>query len=173
VLQGLPAILAAGGQLVVLGQGEAALQEALLAAVADHPGAVSVHVGFDESLAHLIEAGADCFLMPSRFEPCGLNQMYSQAYGTPPLVNPTGGLADSVTDSGESGVGTGFVMRCADAQGFNDALRRAQAAYADPPRWRRIQVQGMAREFGWDKSAAQYVEVYLQAATRAGLSLRA
>jgi starch synthase len=172
VLQGLPAILAAGGQLVVLGQGEAALQEALLAAVADHPGAVSVHVGFDESLAHLIEAGADCFLMPSRFEPCGLNQMYSQAYGTPPLVNAVGGLADSVTDSGEGGIGSGFVMRSADADGFNDALRRAQAAYADPPRWRSIQAQGMARDFGWDKSAAQYVEVYAQAAARAGLSSR-
>jgi starch synthase len=168
VLQALPGIVAGGGQLVVLGQGEPELQDALLAAAARHPGAVAVKVGFDEGLAHLIEAGADCFLMPSRFEPCGLNQMYSQAYGTPPLVNATGGLADSVED----GV-TGFVMRSADADGFADALRRAQAAHADGPRWRAIQQQGMARDFGWDKSAAQYVEVYRQAAARADLSLRA
>ncbi len=173
VLQALPAIGAGGGQLVVLGQGEPELQEALVAAAARHPGAVAVKVGFDEGLAHWIEAGADCFLMPSRFEPCGLNQMYSQAYGTPPLVNATGGLADSVTDSDESGTGTGFVMRCADADGFADALRRAQAAFADGARWRGIQQQGMARDFGWDRSAAQYVEVYRQAAARAGLSLRA
>ena len=163
VLDSLPAIVAGGGQLAVLGQGEPALQEALLEAAARNPGAVSVQLGFDEALAHLIEAGADCFLMPSRFEPCGLNQMYSQAYGTPPLVNATGGLADSVTDSNASAHGTGFVMRSADAAGFADALQRARAAYADAPRWRRIQANGMARDFGWDRSAAAYVQVYRQA----------
>jgi starch synthase len=163
VLEALPAILADGGQLAVLGQGEPELQEALVAAAARHPGAVSVHVGFDETLAHLIEAGADCFLMPSRFEPCGLNQMYSQAYGTPPLVNAVGGLADSVTDSDDTGDGTGFVMRSADGAGFADALRRARAAFADAPRWRRIQANGMARDFGWEMSAADYVEVYRKA----------
>lgn len=163
VLDALPAIVADGGQLVVLGQGEPQLQEALLAAAARHPGAIAVHVGFDEGLAHWIEAGADCFLMPSRFEPCGLNQMYSQAYGTPPLVNAVGGLADSVTDSDQGRDGTGFVMRSPDAAGFADALRRARAAYADPTRWRRIQAKGMGRDFGWDRSAAQYVEVYRRA----------
>ena len=163
VLEALPSILAEGGQLAVLGQGEPELQEALVAAAARHPGAVSVHVGFDETLAHLIEAGADCFLMPSRFEPCGLNQMYSQAYGTPPLVNAVGGLADSVTDSDEASDGTGFVMRSADSAGFADALRRARAAFADVPRWRRIQALGMARDFGWEKSAAAYAEVYRKA----------
>ena len=167
VLQALPSILAAGGQLAVLGQGEPELQQALVAAAARNPGAVSVHVGFDEALAHQVEAGADCFLMPSRFEPCGLNQMYSQAYGTPPLVNATGGLADSVSDADGSGEGTGFVMRSADSAGFADALQRAQAAYADTPRWRQIQANGMGRDFGWDRSAAEYVEVYTRA-----LSLR-
>ena len=171
VLEALPAIVAAGDQLVVLGQGEPALQDALLAAAREHRGAVAVQLVFDEGLAHLIEAGADCFLMPSRFEPCGLNQMYSQAYGTPPLVNATGGLADSVTDSGEASEGTGFVMRSPDMDGFADALRRARAAYGDPARWRRIQLQGMARRFGWESSAAQYLEVYRQACVRAGIAL--
>ena len=167
VLETLPSVLADGGQLVVLGQGEAALQQALLDAVRRHPDAVSVQVGFDEGLAHLIEAGADCFLMPSRFEPCGLNQMYSQAYGTPPLVNATGGLVDSVVDSTDGSDGTGFVMPSPDGTGFADALRRARAAFADKPRWQRIQRLGMARDFGWDRSAARYLEVYTQAIARA------
>jgi starch synthase len=89
--------------------------------------------------------------------------MYSQAYGTPPLVNAVGGLADSVTDSDDDADGTGFVMRSPDSPGFADALRRARAAYADHPRWRRIQANGMARDFGWETSAAAYVEVYRKA----------
>jgi starch synthase len=167
VLEALPSLVEQGGQLAVLGQGEPGLQEALLAAVSRYPGSVAVQIGFDELLAHLIEGGADCFLMPSRFEPCGLNQMYSQAYGTPPLVNATGGLVDSVDDA-DGAEGTGFVMRSADAAGFGDALQRARRAFADPARWRRIQARGMARDFGWEKSAAQYAAIYLQAALRAG-----
>lgn len=163
VLEVLPALAAQGGQLVVLGQGETVLQHALLAAMVDHPDSVSVQLGFNEVLAHWIEAGADCFLMPSRFEPCGLNQMYSQAYGTPPLVNATGGLVDSVADSTEGEDGTGFLMRSADAPGFLEALQRARAALADPPRWRRIQANGMARDFGWEGSAMRYLEVYRSA----------
>jgi starch synthase len=170
VLEALPELVAQGAQLSVLGQGDAGIQQALLAAMERHPGAVAVQVAFDEGLAHLIEAGADCFLMPSRFEPCGLNQMYSQAYGTPPLVNATGGLVDSVIDSGDGPEGTGFVMQSPDSMGFADALRRAQSAYADAARWRRIQANGMAREFGWERSAAQYLEVYRQAALRAGVA---
>src|SRR5690606_30855282 len=88
VLQAMPRMLAAGAQLAVLGQGEPGLQQALRDAAAAHPLQVAVQLGFDEGLAHLFEAGADAFLMPSRFEPCGLNQMYSQAYGTPPIVAP-------------------------------------------------------------------------------------
>jgi starch synthase len=169
VLDNLAALVAAGGQLAVLGQGEPALQQALLDAAARYPGAVSVQIGFSEELAHQMEAGVDCFLMPSRFEPCGLNQMYSQAYGTPPVVNPVGGLADSVTDSDDArGDGGGFVMRSADGAGLADALQRVRAAYADPPRWRRIQAAGMARDFGWEGSAARYLEIYREAALRAG-----
>jgi starch synthase len=164
VLGAVDSIVARGGQLVVLGQGEAALHEALRAAAQRHPHDVSVRFGFDEALAHRIEAGIDCFLMPSRFEPCGLNQMYSQAYGTPPIVSPVGGLKDSVVDVDADPVdGSGFVMASCDAAGFDDALDRAFAAYADAAIWERIQRNGMARRFGWEQSAARYVEVYERA----------
>ena len=169
VLRHLEPLLAQGGQLAVLGQGEPALHDALQSAAQANPGAIAVTFGYDEGLAHLIEAGADCFLMPSRFEPCGLNQMYSQAYGTPPIVSPTGGLVDSVVDaSTDPARGTGFVMSTADAAGFLDALQRAMQAYRQPAQWRRIQANGMARDFGWERSAAQYLEVYQQAIARAG-----
>ena len=164
VLGNLEPLLAQGGQLVVLGQGEPALHEALQAAAESNPGAIAATFGYDERLAHLIEAGADCFLMPSRFEPCGLNQMYSQAYGTPPIVSPTGGLVDSVVDAtADPASGTGFVMRAGDGPGFREALARAIQAWRTPARWRAIQANGMARDFGWQRSAAQYVEVYERA----------
>jgi starch synthase len=161
VLESLPRLLAAGAQLVVLGQGDPALQQALAAAARKYPKQVAVTFGFDEPLAHLIEAGADAFLMPSRFEPCGLNQMYSQVYGTPPLVAPVGGLLDSVTDAtGDPSHGTGYVMASADAAGFGEAFERLLKDWAEPLRWRRIQANGMARHFGWEDSAMQYLEVY-------------
>lgn len=164
VLGALDQVLAGGGQLVVLGQGDPALHRALAEAAQRHPSQVAVTAGFNESLAHLIEAGADCFLMPSRFEPCGLNQMYSQAYGTPPLVAPTGGLFDSVRDAtADPQGGTGFVMRSAGAQGFSEALQRVRKAWEDAALWHRIQVNGMAMPFGWDASARRYLDVYRQA----------
>jgi starch synthase len=164
VLQALPRILASGAQLVVLGSGEPGLQQALRDAAQQYPKQVAVTLGFDEGLAHLIEAGADAFLMPSRFEPCGLNQMYSQVYGTPPIVAPVGGLLDSVTDaSADPAQGTGFVMTACDAAGLDDALARAVRAWREPKLWRRIQANGMARHFGWEDSARQYVEVYERA----------
>lgn len=169
VLAALPRIVESGAQLVVLGNGEPALQDALRAAARQHPQQVAVTLGFDEGLAHLIEAGADAFLMPSRFEPCGLNQMYSQAYGTPPIVGPVGGLLDSVTDaSADPAHGTGFVMKACDAAALHDALARAQGAFRDPKRWRRIQANGMSRNFGWEDSAHQYLEVYQRAALQRG-----
>ncbi|MBC5785482.1 glycogen synthase GlgA [Ramlibacter sp. USB13] len=164
VLGALPRLVASGAQFVVLGQGEPGLQQALKDAAQKHPKQVAVQLGFDESLAHLIEAGADVFLMPSRFEPCGLNQMYSQAYGTPPIVGPVGGLLDSVTDASEDAQhGTGFVMRGVDPAGLDDAIARATRLWREPQRWRRIQANGMARHFGWEDSALQYVEVYERA----------
>ncbi len=168
VLQHLPAVLEGGAQLVVLGSGDAGLQDALVQAAARAPHAMHVSLGFNESLAHGIEAGADCFLMPSRFEPCGLNQMYSQAYGTVPLVGGTGGLVDSVRDAtADPQGGTGFVMRSQDADGFADALRRLRAAWKDKAGWSRLQANGMRQPFGWDASAAKYVQVFADAIARA------
>jgi starch synthase len=168
VLGQLDGIVARGGQLVVLGQGEPALHDALRAAAQRHPHAVAVNFGFDEGFAHRIEAGIDCFLMPSRFEPCGLNQMYSQAYGTPPIVAPVGGLKDSVIDVDADPVaGSGFIMTSCDAAGLADAIARAFDAYSDPAIWERIQRNGMTRRFGWEESAATYVEIYDRALANA------
>lgn len=158
VAAGAAAIVRSGGQLVVLGTGEPGLHAALAEVAAAHPGQVSVTLGFDETLAHQIEAGADCFLMPSRFEPCGLNQMYSQAYGTPPVVAPVGGLRDSVTDA--SAGGGGFVMDAHSQAAFDETVARALHAWRDTSTWRAIQHAGMAREFGWDASARAYISLY-------------
>ena len=142
-------------QLCVLGSGERALEEQLLSI--QRPGRIAVRIGFDEDLAHLIEAGADLFLMPSRFEPCGLNQMYSQRYGTPPVARATGGLKDTVVD-GE----TGFLFE----SDFGAALERALGAYADAARWREIQRRGMQRDFSWTAPARRYAALYSRAAMR-------
>ena len=153
-------LVAAPAQLAIVGQGERALQEAMAAIAARHPGRIAVQVAFDEDLAHAIEAGADLFLMPSRYEPCGLNQMYSQRYGTPPVARATGGLADTVTD----GV-TGFLFAEAERPALVAAVRRALAAYADPARWSSIQRAGMARDFSWSAAARRYAALYLGLAT--------
>ena len=124
-----------------------------------------MHVGYDESMAHQIEAGADIFLMPSRFEPCGLNQMYSQRYGTPPVVHATGGLVDSVVDCTPETIAdktaTGFLFSPMTRPGA--AGRRCSAPCArigDKKLWRQLQKNGMAQDFSWEASAAQYVELY-------------
>lgn len=161
ILASAPRWLATGAQLVVLGRGDAALEHALLDLAQAHPGSVHATLGFDETLAHLIEAGADCFLMPSRFEPCGLNQMYSMAYGTPPVVTPTGGLADTVEDVGDSlERGTGFVMETTSQEGFDAAMDRVLCAWRKPELWKGIQQRGMARDFGWGNAARQYSAIY-------------
>ena len=121
-------------------------------------------IGYDESMAHLIEAGADIFLMPSRFEPCGLNQMYSQRYGTPPVVHDTGGLHDSVVDTDAQTLddksATGFVFAPATGAALLAAVERAVAAYADKKTWRQLQKNGMARDFSWERSAQRYLTLY-------------
>jgi starch synthase len=154
-LLGLPA------QLVVLGKGDRAHEHALAALAARHPGQVAVATGFNEELAHLIEAGADLFLMPSRFEPCGLNQMYSQRYGTPPVAHATGGLADTIVD-GE----TGFLFDRPERAALVGAVGRAVAAWREPQRWRAIQRAGMARDFSWSEAARRYADLYLRLARR-------
>ena len=146
---------------VMLGSGDPVYEDLLKSLAARFSDRVSTTIGFDERLAHLIEAGADIFLMPSRFEPCGLNQMYSLRYGTVPVVRATGGLDDTVADVDEAkGTGTGFKFREYAPWALAGALERALAAYRDPAGWRRIQEAGMRRDSSWDASAREYVKVY-------------
>ncbi|MFZ5540147.1 MAG: glycogen synthase GlgA [Pseudomonadota bacterium] len=164
------ALVDAPAQLVVIGSGERAIELRFEALAARNVGRIGVHIGFDEALAHLAEAGADMLLMPSRFEPCGLNQMYSQRYGTVPIVGATGGLVDSVVDCTEAtladATASGFHIRPIDADGLCAAFERALAAYRDADRWRQLQRNGMARDFGWGRSAAEYARLYAQIARR-------
>jgi starch synthase len=139
----------------ILGTGEDRYQDMWRWLAAEHPDRIAVWIGFDEVLAHLIEGGADIFLMPSRFEPCGLNQMYSLRYGTVPVVRRVGGLADTVQD----GV-TGFTFDEYSAPALLGTLRRALETFQDPARWREIQRCGMSEDHSWDRSAAEYVTIY-------------
>jgi starch synthase len=154
-------LMALDATWVMLGSGDPRY-EALWRSLAErHPDRVSATIGFDERLAHLIEAGADIFVMPSRFEPCGLNQMYSLRYGTVPVVRATGGLDDTVQDVDEaSGTGTGFKFREYTPGALVSAVERAIAVFQNPTRWRRIQQAGMHQEVSWDASAREYVKVY-------------
>ena len=156
-------LLALDATWVMLGSGERRYEDAWRAFAARHPDRVSTTIGFDERLAHLIEAGADMFLMPSRFEPCGLNQMYSLRYGTVPIVRATGGLDDTVEDvavgaAGETG--TGFKFRDYTPAALVDTVMRALSAFRDPQRWAEIQRRGMREDHSWDASAKEYVKVY-------------
>jgi starch synthase len=157
-------LLDSGAQLAILGSGEAQYEQRLRDLAHQQPGVVSAVFGYHEALAHRLIAGGDIFLMPSRFEPCGLAQMYSMAYGTPPIVRRTGGLADTVTDTTlatlKNGRATGFVFDHADAAGFMWAAQRALVSYHSKPGWKRIQRNGMACDFGWRKAALAYLEVY-------------
>ena len=153
---------------VVLGTGEARYQQLWRALAAAHPDRVGARIGFDEPLAHLIEGGADIFLMPSRFEPCGLNQMYSLRYGTVPVVRGVGGLDDTVRDySPRSPRSTGFVFHEYTGAALLEALRRALALYGDQRRWRTLQLAGMRQDYSWDRSAREYVKIYERAIARA------
>ena len=142
-------------QIVIVGTGDHELEDSLYAMHSAHPRDFGVVIGFDEPLAHLVEAGADMFLMPSRFEPCGMNQMYSQRYGTPPIANATGGLVDTVEDGK-----TGFMMQEATLEELIAACRRAVACWKDRQRWHAMQAAGMARDFGWGPAAREYSAIY-------------
>jgi starch synthase len=149
---------------VLLGSGERRYEDLWLGLAARHPDRIGARIGFDESLSHLIEGGADLFLMPSRFEPCGLNQMYSLRYGTVPLVRATGGLFDTVRNfDAQTGEGTGFTFDQYSAQALLNTLRWALDIYPDRDAWHRIQAAGMTQDFSWDASARQYVKVYERA----------
>ncbi|HEX6322449.1 MAG TPA: glycogen synthase GlgA [Vicinamibacterales bacterium] len=143
--------------LVLLGAGEPALEAAWQRLADAYPDRIGVRIGFDERLAHLIEAGADMFLMPSRWEPCGLNQMYSLRYGTPPVVHAVGGLNDTVTPR------TGFKFAEATAESLQASLAVAVETWGNTRKWRALQRAGMQADFSWDRSAAEYVKVYRSA----------
>jgi starch synthase len=157
----LPELDSLDVNVVVLGTGEKRLETMFREWATEHSDRFCAYLMFDNGLAHQIEAGSDIFLMPSRYEPCGLNQMYSLAYGTVPLVRATGGLADSVSDADEfPDTGTGFVFRDYTADALLGTIRRAIAAHADVERWSRIRERGMACDFSWDRSAVHYEELY-------------
>jgi starch synthase len=161
ILALVDALVSLPAQLAVLGTGDPAIEQALRAAGAQYPGRVAFSAHHDETLAHLIEAGADIFLMPSRFEPCGLNQMYSQAYGTVPVVRKTGGLADTVRAvSGRTG--TGFLFGPATSDALFDTIKSAVAVSRNRHTWQAIQRNGMAQDFSWRRSAAEYVRMYTE-----------
>ncbi len=151
-------------RFVIVGSGQAHFEQQLRELAALHPQRLGVYIGYDEMLAHLVEAGADMFLMPSRFEPCGLNQMYSLRYGTPPIVYRTGGLADTVFDASDGhvdeGIANGFVFDELSPHGLSDALDRALACYAQPRRWHALVRTGMNQSFGWEHSAMTYLALY-------------
>jgi starch synthase len=162
VLEAMPEFLATRDvRFVALGSGDPNDEAALTRLQARFPDKACYFSGFNEKLAHLIEGGSDFFLMPSLYEPCGLNQMYSQRYGTAPIVRKTGGLADSVEHFvASTGRGTGFVFEHATAQGLRWAMGVALDVHADKKAWRQLQKNGMAQDFSWDASGARYVALY-------------
>jgi starch synthase len=164
LLSAVPDIVQRGGQLVVLGTGDPALETGMKNAAAAHPGAVAVELGFDETLSHSIIAGSDVVMVPSRFEPCGLTQLYALAYGAPPLVHRVGGLADTVVDSSlenlADDLATGFVFDTFDRAGIVAAIRRAFALKARRAEWKAVVKRGMTQNFGWEAAALRYAEVY-------------
>jgi starch synthase len=147
-------IIAEGAYLVALGTGEPEYEAFFRRMMADYPGRVAVHVGFDNALAHRIEAGSDLFLMPSRYEPCGLNQMYSLRYGTVPVVHATGGLNDTIEE------GTGFKFAEYTGEALLGAVQAAIRAYSEPELWREIVRRGMLQDFSWRASAGAYSELF-------------
>ena len=146
-------------QCVVLGAGDPALEASLQRLATAHPDRIAVRFGYDTALAPLVFAGCDAFVMPSRFEPCGLSQLYSQRYGAVPIVRRTGGLADSVQDAAQPD-GTGFVFEDATAEALGATLLRAHQAWREVTPWRALQRRGMQMDFSWNRSAAAYRAVY-------------
>lgn len=164
-------LLEADTQFAFLGTGDEGYEKLLRELEQRYPGRISATIGFNEKLAHRIEAGSDAYLMPSRFEPCGLNQQYSLLYGTIPIVHATGGLADSVTEATPenlaNGTGNGFAFQRYDADAFLNACWRAVGMYQfRQDDWQRMQQIGMTRDWSWNRSGRDYMAVYEQALTR-------
>ncbi|MCB2191629.1 MAG: glycogen synthase GlgA [Deltaproteobacteria bacterium] len=161
IAEATEALIEMGASLALLGTGDAYLEAALSRLAARHPGRVGLKLTFSESLAHLLQGGSDLMLMPSSFEPCGLNQMYALRYGTPPLVHATGGLKDTVSSFDRAkGAGTGFVFTKFDGEAFMGQAHEAARVFAQPDAWRRLMLNGMAQDFSWTASARRYLELY-------------
>ena len=170
LLAALPNLIADGGQLALLGAGDAALQAEFAAAAARHPGQVGTVFGYDEALSHLLQGGADIILVPSRFEPCGLTQLYGLRYGAVPVVARVGGLADTIIDANDAalaaGVATGFQFAPVAVHALEAALARATHVYRDQNAWRSLQQRGMAMDVSWRRPARQYADLYRTLAAR-------
>jgi len=167
ILEAMERLLTLPLQLVVVGTGDIHYELELTAWAARHPDRMKVVIGYDETVSHRLEAASDLFLMPSTFEPCGLNQIYSLRYGTLPLVSNVGGLADTVVDASrknvENGSANGFVMRTHSADALLATLQKALALYRDQAAWRRLQTTAMGSDFSWRASARHYLDLYRQA----------
>ncbi len=157
-------LVAMGGRLALLGSGDAKLEASFAAAARRHPGRIGVRIGYDEALSHKLQGGADAILIPSRFEPCGLTQLYGLRYGCAPVATRTGGLADTIVDANEAalaaGVATGFLFDGVTADGLTHAIARAVAVYGNPTAWRLLQEQGMKADYSWNRSGKRYAELF-------------
>jgi len=170
VLQAIPEILAAGAQLVVLGEGDEWLVDELTRLQVEHPDNVRLAARYDVGLAQRIYAGVDIFLMPSRYEPCGLGQIIAMRYGAMPIGRRTGGLGDTILDADENpDGGTGFLFDEFSSFGLVSAFERATRAFRDPDAWLRLQSNGMSRDYSWRASATHYVEAYIAALRARGI----
>lgn len=166
LLGSLPTMVQRGGQLALLGTGEPGLEEGFRNASVEHSGQVGAVIGYDEALAHLIIAGCDVVLVPSRSEPCGLTQIYAMKYGSPPLVRNTGGLADTVVNAEPKAIAakkaTGFTFNLATVDALSGTIGWVCDLWQDRTAWKGIQANGMAADFGWDRAAAEYLDLYLR-----------
>jgi starch synthase len=167
VIETMPILMDLPLQLVILGSGNPSFEAKLQQLALQYPGKLAVQIGYDEAMSHRIEAGSDTFLMPSRFEPCGLNQMYSLRYGTIPIVRRVGGLADSVTEATPQNLmdksANGIIFDHANAQDLLWAINRTLELYEDTSAWKNMMRAGMRQRYDWKNSAHQYIEVYTQA----------
>jgi starch synthase len=162
----VPFLREADAQLAVIGSGEPELERRFTALAAAHPGQVGCMIGYDEQLAHLMQAGADALVVPSRFEPCGLTQMCALRYGAVPVVARVGGLADTVVDAEEGDGATGILFSPVMRDALEGAIGRAARLWSARPDWRRLQANGMATDVSWGRSAKTYAALYADVLAR-------
>jgi len=161
LVESLEEILTLGVGIVILGSGDESIQQTIRKAADLHKGRIGLSVGFNESLAHRIIAGSDIFIIPSRYEPCGLTQMYALKYGTVPVVRATGGLDDTIISfNSKTGKGNGFKFGSYDSEAFLSAIRDAVRLFQNATVWQDLMANGMKEDFSWDRSAGSYLDIY-------------